>query len=101
MLSAIGLPTRMQENCGVAVPAQDGEGIDYELLQRRDPILFFDEVELFHDELADNGDSLLNVKVVLFNILEPCFHASAFCVCFPQQLAVGLDLEANPQNCHF
>merc|ERR1711988_1612576 len=58
------------ENCGVAVPAQDGEGIDYELLQRRDPILFFDEVELFHDELADNGDSLLNVKV---RVMPSCF----------------------------
>ncbi|KAK0556777.1 Tap42 interacting protein [Tilletia horrida] len=28
-----------------------------------EPILFYDEVVLYHDELADNGDSMLSVKV--------------------------------------
>lgn len=33
-------------------------------LQRQDPILFFDEVPLFEDELHDNGMSILSVKLV-------------------------------------
>lgn len=37
--------------------------IPLELLRRRDPILFFDEVVLFESELDDNGISLYSVKV--------------------------------------
>ncbi|CAM6093239.1 unnamed protein product [Calypogeia fissa] len=37
--------------------------IDMVALQARDPILFYDEVVLYEDELADNGISLLTVKV--------------------------------------
>lgn len=37
--------------------------IDLVALQARDPILFYDEVVLYEDELADNGVSLLTVKV--------------------------------------
>lgn len=37
--------------------------IPLELLKRRDPILFFDEVVLYESELDDNGISLYNVKV--------------------------------------
>lgn len=37
--------------------------IPLELLKRRDPILFFDEVVLFESELDDNGISLYSVKV--------------------------------------
>jgi type 2A phosphatase activator TIP41 len=33
------------------------------LLMRQDPILFFSSVDLFEDELADNGMSLLSIKV--------------------------------------
>jgi type 2A phosphatase activator TIP41 len=32
-------------------------------LRRQDPILFFDEVDLYEDELGDNGMSLLNIRV--------------------------------------
>lgn len=32
-------------------------------LRRPDPILFFDEVDLYEDELGDNGMSCLSVKV--------------------------------------
>jgi len=39
------------------------ERIDVAALQARDPILFFDEVVLYEDELADNGISLLTAKV--------------------------------------
>ncbi|KAF2456764.1 TIP41-like family-domain-containing protein [Lineolata rhizophorae] len=34
-----------------------------ELLKRPDPILFFDEVMLYEDELADNGIAMLSCKV--------------------------------------
>lgn len=37
--------------------------IPLELLKRRDPILFFDEVVLYESELDDNGVSLLSAKV--------------------------------------
>lgn len=39
-------------------------GIDYDLLRRREPILWFKEVTLFEDELADNGMAVLSVKTV-------------------------------------
>lgn len=37
--------------------------IPVELLKRPDPILFFDEVVLYEDELADNGITMLSCKV--------------------------------------
>lgn len=37
--------------------------IPLELLKRRDPILFFDEVMLYESELDDNGISVFSVKV--------------------------------------
>ena len=37
--------------------------IPIELLKRPDPILFFDNVILYEDELADNGVSMLSCKV--------------------------------------
>ncbi len=40
------------------------EKIDLDRLRVPEPMLFFDEVVLFEDELADNGDSFLSVKVV-------------------------------------
>eukprot|EP00246_Nothoceros_aenigmaticus_P014629 TRINITY_DN5714_c0_g1_i1.p1 TRINITY_DN5714_c0_g1~~TRINITY_DN5714_c0_g1_i1.p1 ORF type:complete len:327 (+),score=52.02 TRINITY_DN5714_c0_g1_i1:133-1113(+) len=39
------------------------EHIDLVALQAKDPILFYDEVVLYEDELADNGISLVTVKV--------------------------------------
>ncbi|KAH6624226.1 TIP41-like family-domain-containing protein [Chaetomium sp. MPI-SDFR-AT-0129] len=42
---------------------QEEEGIPLELLKRRDPILFADEVVLYESELDDNGISILSVKV--------------------------------------
>lgn len=33
------------------------------MLQSRDPILFYDDVTLFEDELHDHGAVQLNVKV--------------------------------------
>jgi len=39
------------------------KAIPLELLKRRDPILFFDEVMLYESELDDNGISLVSVKL--------------------------------------
>ncbi|KAI0024762.1 TIP41-domain-containing protein [Xylariomycetidae sp. FL0641] len=39
------------------------DAIPLELLKRRDPILFFDEVMLYESELDDNGISVLSAKV--------------------------------------
>lgn len=44
--------------------------IDYDLLRRRDPILFFDAVDLFEDDLFDNGVSNLSVKI---RVMEASF----------------------------
>jgi type 2A phosphatase activator TIP41 len=38
--------------------------IDYEKLKEREPILWFEEVGLYEDELHDHGVSAMNVKVV-------------------------------------
>lgn len=48
-----------------AAAGQEGgaPAIPLELLRRRDPILFFDEVVLFESELDDNGISVYSVKV--------------------------------------
>lgn len=37
--------------------------IPIELLKRPDPILFFDDVILYEDELADNGITMLSCKI--------------------------------------
>ena len=37
--------------------------IPLHLLTRPDPILFFDELVLYEDELADNGEALLSIKI--------------------------------------
>lgn len=39
------------------------ESIPLELLRRPDPILFFDDVILYEDELADNGITMLSCKI--------------------------------------
>jgi type 2A phosphatase activator TIP41 len=39
------------------------EQLDLEKLKRQEPILFYDEFNLYEDELADNGMSTLSLKV--------------------------------------
>lgn len=39
------------------------EPIPIELLKRPDPILLFDDIVIYEDELADNGISMLSVKI--------------------------------------
>eukprot|EP00270_Netrium_digitus_P012633 TRINITY_DN4130_c0_g1_i1.p1 TRINITY_DN4130_c0_g1~~TRINITY_DN4130_c0_g1_i1.p1 ORF type:complete len:373 (+),score=100.00 TRINITY_DN4130_c0_g1_i1:54-1121(+) len=45
-------------------------GIDWNLLRQQEDILFFSEVVLFEDELADNGISILSVKV---RVMRTCW----------------------------
>jgi hypothetical protein len=49
------------------------ETIPMTLLARQDPvldtILFYDDVPMFEDELHDNGDSILNVRIVSVDAL--------------------------------
>ncbi|KAK1523235.1 hypothetical protein CPAR01_14088 [Colletotrichum paranaense] len=65
----------LEEPTGTAGAQQEGQEsknkleettarmIPLELLKRRDPILFFDDVVLFESELDDNGISIVSVKV--------------------------------------
>jgi type 2A phosphatase activator TIP41 len=48
------------------------DGVDFAMLQRPDPILFYDELVLFEDELADNGIAMLTCKV---RVMPSCFFA--------------------------
>ena len=52
------------DTSGVGALVETEEKIDLDRLRVPEPMLFFDEVVLFEDELADNGDSFLSVKVV-------------------------------------
>ncbi|KAI8812671.1 TIP41-like family-domain-containing protein [Cladochytrium replicatum] len=44
--------------------------MDVALLRRQDPILFYDELILYEDELADNGSGILSVRV---RVMPTCF----------------------------
>ena len=53
-------------------PEVTTEEINMEMLKRPDPIVFYEEIVLYEDELADNGISKLNVRIV------QCFLRSWF-----------------------
>lgn len=42
------------------------ERIDLEKLKKREKIMFYEDMTLFEDELADNGTSILSVKIVSY-----------------------------------
>ncbi|CAK9290182.1 unnamed protein product [Gordionus sp. m RMFG-2023] len=42
---------------------QNSESIDYEMLKIPEKILFFDQIDLYEDELGDNGISKCDVKI--------------------------------------
>ncbi|KAJ3045756.1 hypothetical protein HDV00_007882 [Rhizophlyctis rosea] len=42
----------------------DEEEIDLTHLKQQEPILFYEELDLYEDELADNGTAILNARVV-------------------------------------
>jgi type 2A phosphatase activator TIP41 len=68
----------------VFTPTQ--QGIDYDRLRQREPILFFDNVVLFEDELADNGTAVLLVKTVC----RPCY----ICCCIDTHPGVSIACHA-------
>jgi len=50
------------------------EKIDYDLLKQRDPILCYDDVPLYEDELHDLGTSAFSIK---FRVMPTCFFVLA------------------------
>lgn len=49
-----------------------------EKLKKVEEILFYDEIDLFEDELADNGTAIINVKIVslfMFKISKFLLHS--------------------------
>ncbi|XP_064617649.1 LOW QUALITY PROTEIN: TIP41-like protein [Liolophura sinensis] len=42
---------------------ETSDRIDLEKLKQREKIMFYDDIVLFEDELADNGASVLNIKI--------------------------------------
>ncbi|GMG46972.1 unnamed protein product [Ambrosiozyma monospora] len=59
----------------------DSKTIPLDKLKRQDPILFFDDMILYEDELGDNGISILNVKI----------RAMRSCMLILQRLFVRVD----------
>ncbi|KAI9499148.1 TIP41-like family-domain-containing protein [Zychaea mexicana] len=51
---------------------QDAEqpAVDVHRLQKQEPILFYDEVILYEDELADNGTTLVSIRL---RVMPSCF----------------------------
>ena len=48
--------------------------IDYEKLKEREPILWFEDVSLYEDELHDHGVSAMSVKVVSLQAIWLCLQ---------------------------
>lgn len=53
-----------QPDCDCKMFHATTDRINYELLKRNDPIMFYDELTLYEDELHDNGLASLRVKLV-------------------------------------
>jgi len=68
----------------VVVESECGDRIPFDKLKRRDPILFYDEVTLFEDELHDFGMTVCNVKLVCWGLatamLGPCLTCFTLCL---------------------
>lgn len=48
------------------------QSIDLDKLRLKEDILFYEVVDLFEDELADNGVAKLDLKIVSFNRIDWC-----------------------------
>ena len=46
-------------------------GIDREMLMRKDPILFYDEIDLYESELDDHGECKLTIKM---RVMASCWY---------------------------
>lgn len=60
--SAAAASVRQEETTTVAIP--------FDMLRRPDPILWYDDVTLFEDELHDHGDAKCSIKV---RVMPACF----------------------------
>jgi hypothetical protein len=49
---------------GVGKPVPTKKKIDIERLKKQEPILFYEEIVLYEDELGDNGSARLHVRIV-------------------------------------
>ena len=66
--------TAQQQGGGAAAPAAwqpSEQRIDRGMLMARDPILFYDEVELYASDLDDNGAAQLSLKV---RVMPKCWY---------------------------
>jgi len=54
----------------IGQPNKTNEKIDIEKLKRPDPILYYNEIVLYEDELSDNGCSTLTIKL---RVMPGCF----------------------------
>jgi len=57
--------------------------IDLDRLRKPEPILFFDEIVLFEDELADNGTAMYTVKLVSKLSFLPFFPSVLVTIAVP------------------
>lgn len=53
-----------------------GDGIDWSMLRRRDPILHFVDMPLYTDDLADNGECEVRLRL---RVMPGCFFALLRC----------------------
>ena len=58
------LPCNLTFNLICTQISETDKRIDIERLKTREKIMFFEEMMLFEDELADNGCAQLTVKIV-------------------------------------
>ncbi|CAI5710278.1 unnamed protein product [Peronospora effusa] len=63
LMKAEALPITFTKSMEEAKVEPTTERIDYEKLKEREPILWFDDVALYEDELHDHGTSAMSVKV--------------------------------------
>lgn len=61
IVGAIDCDTAKQQ--AACIEALEHSGIDVDMLKAREPILFYDEVSLFRDDLHDHGEVTCDVKV--------------------------------------
>uniref|UniRef100_H2Y4E7 TIP41-like protein n=1 Tax=Ciona savignyi TaxID=51511 RepID=H2Y4E7_CIOSA len=54
----------------IVTVSKTSERIDLEKLKKREKILYFEEMMLFEDELADNGSAQLTIKI---RVMPSCF----------------------------
>lgn len=79
------------------------EGLDIFLLKRKEKFLFFKEIILYEDELDDNGQSILSIKIRVmesfFFILVRCFIRNDYVRCISYETRLQHVFESNIIKC--